>query len=420
MSQTPVARTSALRTLPLASILWMVSPMAQGQPTEGPATTATRPFTLGVSQAFTHDTNLFRSPSGTPSESDLRSVTGLAAGLNQPMGRQRLHASAAVAAHRFRDFDSLDHVASSAHAGIDWSTVERLSGTLRYAYNRSLADYGTAGAPRITTRNLESAQLAEFTARYGITARTALRAGLEHRRVDYSAQAFRDREYRQDVVALGIEHGVERALRLGVGVRHTDGRRPRFTEVSPGVFRADDSTRRDVDLTAEWTPTGRSTLNGRISHSQEDHSAPELADFSGITGSLGWDYALTGKIRMRAQFDRDTGAETRFADFTGEAPDYTLDSSRVTNTAQLGLRYAPTAKIEVQTGYRHSTGKLSSTSGESGRDTTRAVNLGIHYAISRSFDIGCQWQHERRTSHTSLSSPYRATVTTCLARLALR
>lgn len=398
----------------------MVSPMAQGQLTEGPATIDARPFTLGVSQAFTHDTNLFRSPSGTPSDSDLRSVTGLMAEWNQPLGRQRLHASAGVAAHRFRDFDQLDHVASSAHAGIDWSTVERLSGTLRYAYNRSLADYGTAGAPRITSRNLESAQLAEFTARYGVAARTALRAGLERRQVDYSAQAFQDREYRQDVVALGIEHGLERALRWGVGVRHTDGRRPRFTEVSPGVFRADESTRRDVDFTAEWTPTGRSTFNGRVSHSREDHSAPELADFSGITGSLGWDYALTGKIRMHAQFDRDTGAETRFSDFTGNAPEYTLDSSRVTNTAQLRLRYAPTAKIEAHAGYRHSTGKLSNTSGESGRDTTRAVQLGAHYAVSRSFDIGCQWQHERRTSSTTLSSPYRATMTTCLARLALR
>ena len=51
------------------------------------------PYFIGVTQALTHDSNINRIPNGT---SDNYSSTGIVAGLDQRIGRQRVYASAGL------------------------------------------------------------------------------------------------------------------------------------------------------------------------------------------------------------------------------------------------------------------------------------------------------------------------------------
>ncbi len=233
------------------------------------------PYYIGASQAFTHDSNLFRVADGTPATSDTYSSTGVLAGVNQPFGRQRFFADVNVQENRFRDTDRLNNTSYGVATGLDLSTIERLSGTLRYSRNESLADYSTIGAPQLTSKNIENTEQYGATVRYGITARTALVGGLQHREVAFSSAAFADREYKQNAANFGVSYGASGLLTLGTGVRHTSTR-----------YIDDKTSRDDFDVTATWVPSGLSTVSARISATREQRSVVSQRDFSGTTGSL--------------------------------------------------------------------------------------------------------------------------------------
>jgi hypothetical protein len=378
-----------------------------------------RPWTLSAAQAFRHDSNIFRSERGTPAESDLSSITSLDGRLRARLGRQEAYLAAGVSAHRYRENDQLDFTGNTLETGLNWATVERLSGNVRYVQHRGLALYGAAGAPQITDRVLERAQLAEATVRLGITSRSAVRAGLSHRRVDYSVVEYENREYRQNVASLGYLYGVERALTLGVGGRYTRERTPRYDEPTPGTFVENRGSRRDLDLTAVWQASGLSTVSARLSATRQRYTQAEAADFSGTTGSLRWEYRPSGRLTLNTQLDRDTAAEARFADISGSSPEQSAQSQRLVNSASVDARYELTGKTRMNARLRHARGKLSDSSGATGHDNTTLYGLGVEYNPTRTILLGCEAGQESRSTRSTLSYSYRATVTQCLVRLTL-
>lgn len=405
-----------LAILPKHSCTWF---LAWSLTAAGSVLAQERPWTLSASQAVRYDSNVFRSERGAPSESDVSSITSLEGRLRARLGRQEAYVSAGASAHRYRENDQLDFTGSTLETGLNWSTVERLSGTLRYVQHRGLAVYGLAGAPQTTDRVLERARLGEASVRFGLTSRSALLASLAQRRVDYSVAEYQDREFQQNVVSLGYQHGIDRALTLGVGARHTRERTPRYDEPTPGNFVANRGTRRDLDFTALWRATGLSTVSARLSATRQRYSQAEEADFSGITGSLRWEYRPTGRLSLNAQLDRDTGAETRFADFSGEASEQAAESRRLVNSAQLEAFYALTGKTRMNARLRHTRAKLSDASGSTGHDNTNTYGLGIEYNPTRTVLLGCEAAQENRSTRSPLSYSYRATVAQCLVRLTL-
>jgi hypothetical protein len=393
--------------------------LALGLMVLGPAQAQERPWTLSASQAVRYDSNVFRAERGSPSETDVSSITSLDGRLRARLGRQQAYAAAGVSAHRYRENDQLDFTGTTLETGLNWATVERLSGTVRYVQHRGLAVYGAAGAPQTTDRVLERTQLGEATVRFGMTARSALLASLAQRRVDYSVVEYEDREYQQNVASLGYQYGVERALTLGVGGRYTRERTPRYDEPTPGNFVANRGTRRDLDFTAVWQASGLSTVSARISATRQRYTQADEADFSGATGSLRWEYRPTGRLSLNTQLDRDTAAEARFADFAGEAPEQSVESRRLVNSAQLEALYELTGKTRMNARLRHARSKLSDGTGATGHDNTNTYGLGIEYNPTRTLLLGCEAGQENRSTRSPLSYSYRATVAQCLVRLTL-
>lgn len=393
--------------------------LALGLSALGAAQAQERPWTVSASQAVRYDSNVFRAERGTPTDSDVASITSLEGRLRAQLGRQQAYLGGGVSAHRYRDNDQLDFTGNTLETGVNWATVERLSGTLRYVQNRGLAVYGAAGAPQINDRILERTQLGEATVRFGITSRSALLGSVAQRRVDYSEAAYQDREYQQDVASLGYQYGVERALTLGVGARHTRDHTPRYDEPTPGTFVANRGTRRDVDFTALWQPSGLSTVSARISATRQRYTQATEAEFSGATGSLRWEYRPTGRLSLSTQLERDTGAEARFADFSGTDPELSVESRRLVNSAQLEARYELTGKTRLNARVRHARTKLSDGTGTTGHDNTNIYGLGIEYNPTRTVLLGCEAGQENRSTASSLSYAYRVTTAQCLVRLTL-
>lgn len=387
------------RLLPLAAALCAV----------GGAHAQSTPYYVGVSQSFTHESNIYRTRNNEVS--DTISTTSLFGGVDQMVGRQRVYGNATVSANKFLDNGSLDNTGYGLKAGVDWATIERISGTVELNANQSLARYENAAgnSDKNTLRDLSF----RAVARVGVVTRLTAETIYTYRRVDYSLNAYRARNYDQNAVSAGLRYRFSGALTAGAALRFTKGEYPDRTP-------RDEYDRRDIDFTANWTPTGNSSVNGRISLSDTSHSVASNADYSGVTGELNWDWRPTGKLQFVTSLTRDTGEEISLL---GGSADQVLTNSRISTSIGTRATYAVTSKVVADASVRYVHRKLDASLlnlSADGGDNTRFVTLGLRWMAMRSLTLGCSVGYESRTSSSTLSAPYDTRTASCYGQFALQ
>jgi hypothetical protein len=130
--------------------------LAAGLVAQGAAvaqTTAERPWYVGLTQDFTYQSNVLGS--STDEVNDTISTTTLRGGINQLFGRQRLYANAALNHQRYQDLSERNNNGYNVGLGVDWSTIERLSGKLALTSQRRQADFNVGGIVPVSISNIE-------------------------------------------------------------------------------------------------------------------------------------------------------------------------------------------------------------------------------------------------------------------------
>jgi hypothetical protein len=380
------------------------------------------PYYIGVSQALTWESNVFRVAEGQPESRDAYSTTALLLGMDRPYGRQRFFGNAAVGYNLYRDNSQLNHTAYGVDVGWDWETIESLTGLLGYTDKEILARYGADQGPEITTLNLERSR--EFTARvqYGAVSLLSLEGSFVHRQLNYSAPEFAYLQFNQDAVRLGVLYRPSGLLTLGAAGRYTKGEYPFAVETSPGVFEADPFTRKDFDLTAVWVPTGESTVRLRISRTKEDHEVIITRNVDRWTGGIGWDYKSTGKLTFTSEVFQDTGAESAFTGLAQSGSSAVGNYSALSTTVLIRAHYEVTAKIQFEASARYVERDLVSLGTAvptTGTDRLGQAKVGLSWTPTRSLLFGCFVGWERRGTDSSLSYPYTANLASCLGKFKL-
>jgi hypothetical protein len=384
------------------------------------------PFYYGASVNVTHDSNVFRDSKGTPETADTYTTLSLQAGIDKPIGRQRVRASAEVNHSTYQDLSELDNTGYSLGAGLDWQTIEKLSGTLGVVAKQSLARYGIESAPATTDKNVEKGTAVDATIQYGGESILTAYGLYGYRTLDYSLPQFKFLDYERNEVGAGLRYRVSGALRVGVEAKYSTGKYPNFRANGSGGFDADDFDRRDLALTTDWDPSGASHFRARIAASRQNRDIG--GDFSGVTGSLGWEWRPTGKLRFDTELRRDVGQEVN--PIVESVVNAVGDNSRVTNALEVRARYEATAKIRFDMIGRYARRSLVDTLtavnvpgaalSSAGSDATTYLRLGVQYDVLRRVTVGCGVAREDRSSDSTVSSSYRDTATTCFARLLLQ
>jgi len=371
---------------------------------------------------------LFRVANGLPKTSDTYSTTSLLAGIDQPFGRQRFFADAAARLNRYQDSSQLNNTGYGLAVGLDWETIQNLSGRVSYSLNENLARFGADEGPALTTKNMERSQ--EFLARaqYGRVSLLSIEGIFTHRQLDFSAPQFAFQEYKQDAVSLGLLYRPSGLLTLGAAARHTKGEYPFAVETAPGVFQTDDFSRNDIDLTAVWVPTGLSTVRARLSYTKVSHDAVASRDISAGTGAVSWEYKPTGKLAFTTELIRDTGAEASFNRLNPGSVNSIGNNSKVSTSLSVRGLWEATAKIQVEANARYVERDLVDTfalpsgaaSTEAGSDKFAEAKLGVNYAPIRSVLLGCALGYEKRGSSSAVSYAYTASVVSCSGQFKLQ
>jgi hypothetical protein len=427
-----------LHALALASSLLLGS-AAQAQ---------TSPYYIGLSQTLGYDSNVFRRSDRTvtvdnpanpgtplvlkPESSGLISTTSLIAGIDQPIGRQRVYANGRLGYASYGDQPQLDAPVYSLRAGLDWETVERLSGKVEVAANQSQGPYETRQVDELSeiVTRASGAKLTDNTERAllvvrlgaGSTSRWWLEGGLRYshlnRESDFGPYAVGTAQwigYRQETTSTGFSlaarNRLSGALTVGAGISTSD-RDSTSAELwvndlpPPNVPLADvdDSRRNNIDFFADWIATGASTVRGRLSFGEVRYDdASDEPDSSRWSGDVSWDWQPTGKTNMTTrltydQEDRELGFDPGSDDRGGDY--YTslrwngqyIATGKVNVNASLGLVWRPFENSRTEDGVRFRT---------DGSDDDFTLSLGFTYQALRSVSSGCSIEYfSQKTSST--------------------
>jgi len=386
----------------------------------GAAVAEPNPYYIGVSALVGHDSNLFRVADGVTHTPDLYYSVGLLGGIDQPFGRQRFYANGTVRSNRYQDITVLNNTSSGLNIGLDWETIERLSGNLGLSYNESLANYGNlSDTQQLTKKNVEKTGQVFARVQYGLVSLLSLEGTLAHNQIEYSAAEYAYAKSTQDGGSIGLKYRPSGLLTLGTALRATRGRYPNQTQANG---EAQTFNRRDLDLTAKWAATGQSTVDALLSLTKQTDASVAQRDFSGATGALTWVYLPTGKLTFNTNIIRDTGLASSFYNFSGGQATGVGNNSQVTTALNLRADYAATAKIKLIAALRLAERKLIDTfTAVEGSDRTRNLSLGASWAPTRNWLIGCNVGREvRDSSAVAVSYPYGVRTANCSAQFTLQ
>ena len=411
------SRTPALSALTFASALLLGS-FAHAQSTE-------RPWYVGLYQDIGYQSNVLKS-SGAEAD-DITSTTALRGGLNLNFGRQRAFANAALTHTRYNDLKARNNNGYSLDAGLDWSTIERLSGNVLLSATRGQSDFNPGGIVPITISNIERSEDLSAKVRLGVVTMVGFEATGGYRRVNFSASEYASREYTQDRGSFGVTYRPSGILNLGAGIA---GDRTRYGAPSFGQTVADRSERRDLYLSATWVPTGASTFNGRVAASKIEYLRATAADFDGLTGYVTWAWKPTGLLAINTTLSRESGQESgflrttptlRFGPSGFELVDTTAsDFSQITNTLSVNAVYELTGKIMVDAGVAYARRNLvDGFTAARGNDNTTTLSLGGRWAATRTISAGCRATHDTRSARGAGSQDYQGNRFTCYGQITL-
>jgi hypothetical protein len=393
----------------------------------------TSPWYVGVSQGLAHESNLYRVDTATPigslSRSDTVSNTSLVAGLDQPIGRQRLYGDAKLGVNRYSHNDYLNDNSYTLTTGLDWSTIERFSGNLGMASSRNQRSFNVDSGPNLveTRKNNENVAQVDATLRVGVATPLTLEAAVGYRRVGYSAPEYGSSQYQQVRGSLGVRYR-PRIATFGVSFSLADSRYETSPTQAPGGQSAEKVRRSSLDLTVNWPSSGASSVYARLSPTRVAYHQFTQRDFSGLTGALKWNWLPTGKLNVETRLVHDISQESNFETFGGPVVVGTSNTGRTTTELHLVVGYELMAKIALSAalGTSHrSLEKAANVSGLSvvtakGSDDTNTLSIGARWTPLRSVQVGCNVARDHRSASGGLTQDYSASSASCYGQLTLR
>lgn len=392
------------------------------------STAQTSPYYIGLSLGLLQDSNLFRSRAGAVlpaglSRSDTVITTSLLAGVDQPIGRQRVFGTVSLNDNRYVNNDYLSYPGYGVNFGVDWSTVERVSGTVSMRANQAQRRFNDASGAVIDPRkNIEDSLGVDAVFRVGMVTKWSAEASLGFARVDYSNAAYAGSEREQRSVSLGTRWRPSSLINFGAALRYTLGDYPARNDSYKASY---------IDLTSSWTPGGASSIYIRLSPTRLSYDNATASDFSGLTGAATWRWQPTGKLFVNTTLSRDTSQDSYnqrllvpISPTQAESVLVTTDDVNATTQLRVSLDYAATGKVTATTAASVAKRTLSRTNNLqdiSDSDRTSAISLGGRWAPTRGTQLGCQITSEKRSTDKGfLTLPYSANTVGCTGQWLLR
>jgi len=347
-----------------------------------------------VTEAVTHDDNVFRLSSGSDpavvlgssSKGDTYTTTSLGFRLDLPVSRQRFLAGLTWNDNRYDRYTVFNFTGHNGRAIWKWQAGNDLSGELGYTETLELASLANIqGNAQSITANPLKTQRTFLNGAYMLTPRWRLQGELSRR--EQSSEVFQENDIGINGTDLTVSYITPADNQVGVNLRVEDGSFPNPQLVAGNPV---DNAYRQQSVAAVlgWTLTGHSRMSARAGWTIRDYEQLSQRDFDGPMYRATYEWAPTGKFMVTAIAQRDISADeqvtTSFALVKGIMVYPTLRFTEKINLSG-GLEYGNRDILGDPTGVTRT-------------DRVRAVALTGTYKPIRPVTLEMRFRRETRST----------------------
>ena len=277
-------------------------------------------------ETSTWDSNVFRlsrgqgAPPPSPGESalsDRYSVTSVGAILDAPYSLQRFQADATFFATRYNRFSQLDYNGHRARGAWLWSLTPHVKGDLGASDSKELANFAIF---RVTARDLVTAREAHATGTVELTPSWLLYGGYTHAEREHSDPLRRINDVKTDAGEARLSYVTASDNRIGVSVRHEEGKTPEDVVFGSIPFR-NDYKQQSVGVVGTWSAGGASRLEGRADYVHRTYEQFSERNYNGPSMRATYVWTPTGKTTLTTAVYREIAPlddiQTSFVLLTG-------------------------------------------------------------------------------------------------------
>ena len=348
-----------------------------------------------ASESVQHDSNVYRLSDsadaqaliGTPARSDTTVVTTVGFKLNKPYSLQRFELAVNVEDHRYRRFSNLNFTAVNYSASWRWSFTPALHGNLTTDRQETVDKY--ADVQNTGALNRRTSRSTVLDAEYELGGAWRLVGGV-FQRSNTNSQPF---TFEGNSRVNGAEAGVRYVFRSDTSVAY------RFRNGSgenagllPLLGFAGNFKDKEHEFRLDWAPTGKTSVQARMSQFDRSFNGFPARNFSGVIGELNGSWAVTGKTSITGGLVRDLGSYQTSTDSYYQG--YRLFVAPLWKaTEKIALR----ARYDY--GVREYKGPLPGFASSSRQDTTDLTTLALEWQPLRALKLTASIQRDKRKSN---------------------
>ncbi len=343
-------------------------------------------FQFRVGENIMHQSNVFYLPDSANPQGDKVAVTSAGLKINKAYGLQQIELDVGAENYRYSRFSQLNFTAMNYAAAFRWSITPAFHGNV-IANRREFVD-SSADVQNTGQVNRRTDRFNALDAEYELGAAWRLVGGVFERRISNS-QPF---TFEGNSKIQGTEAGLRYVYPSGTSLayRYKQGKGDYQDRPLSAQF-ANQFKDREHEFKLGIAPTGKTTIQARLSHLQRRHEGLPARDFSGLTGQLDATWAVTGKTTIAGGVVHELGS---YQDQT--ASYYEGDRFFVSPT------WKPTEKTAVRLRYDHGKrkfrGALPGVAGIDRTDTTNLSSITLEWQALRALKLAAMAQQQNRRS----------------------
>lgn len=370
-------------------------------------------FFAGAS--VTDDNNLFRLPPsadpqlvlGKPTKSDQVRINYVGINLDKSYSQQRFKLDATAATHRYRTFNQLNFEPVDYRASWRWHLTQRLGGNLSADRKQTQSNFADtrdfrARNSTVTTENRR------FDADWWLHGSWHLTGGVAYYSNRDNQSLRVDDSFSQRSVDAGVRYVAESGSSLALVGRQADGDYDE-RQINLASLLDNEFTQSDIELRMSWALTGKSLLEGRLTHLERSFPNVPQRDYSGNAGRL--DYTLTpsGKLQLKLSAVRKIASDQVLTS------SYYVDDSLVFAPVwQLGAKAA--LRLNLEAGQRDFRGGAVVALPVARQDRTQSAQLSVDWSPIRAFSLSASLLYAERSSNYPGFYDYKANVANVAAQ----
>jgi exopolysaccharide biosynthesis operon protein EpsL len=343
------------------------------------------PVTLiaGISQQ--HDNNIFRESSLEHSDNITTAYVGLI--FDKQYSQQRFKVDYTLTAYRYQNNDFLDFTANEYKTSWLWSLTPYLTGVLAAERSKQLNDF--KDYRNFSVVNIRTNENQYFLADFSPHDVWHLLGGFSHSN-QTNSQTFNEVT---NSSLNSVDYGLKYDFRSNSTITLMGHNRKGSYDdriLSPATLDDTSFDEAEGETKLNWLVSGKSQINMRAGYVSREHDHFAQRDYSGVIGSLGYNWAPTGKLQVALAVSRDLQSyQTNDSSYTRSdtlsvSPQYAV-SSKVTMRASASI----SERSFLGGGVVQSTNRV---------DTDKLIDIGVEWTPYRIVTVGGNLQRSSRSS----------------------